>query len=542
MAGSTIDGGGGSYNTLTLSYDYTNSVGMTQIDPVTGQLVLIPPNPSNSVYDLTKVGISRVESLQASGPGAYSSTTTVIKADTASLKDFTSITLSGNAVLTTEAATFDLSGKSIYGYSGGGAVTSLNAVGTIFTVDSASVAVSIQGGAGQDTVMVKGVALTEAQRAQIFTGSVETIIDNSGTYINLDTVAPKAVLVGVSGQANYQNGHVLTGSLGVADAGLTVTIHEGATVLGTAIADSSGHFAFAFNDTKDGGSHAYSLTASATDHAGNSGVSDTFVFNFDYGANRDLFGDVVTDQGSEAGQIYALFDGLLNRAPDVSGWSSFVSTLKAGVSLHDLAQSVLTSSEFTARFGDVTQMSDKTFVDELYGIALGRGPDVAGEQKWLSELANGTSRADVSLGFALSTENAAQIAPAFQFGVFVPDAVETNVARLYYGLLDRSPDAGGQQNWVSYSKAGNALSSIAQEFLRSAEYHALHPDVQSDAQYIASLYEGALGRTPEATGQQSWLDALAHGATRAEVAVGIAESVEAHEHLLGKVEASWHLV
>lgn len=57
------------------------------------------------------------------------------------------------------------------------------------------------------------------------------------------------------------------------------------------------------------------------------------------------------------------------------------------------------------------------------------------------------------------------------------------------------------------------------------------------------VYDGALGRSTagDPKGGQFWLDALSHGVSRAEVAVGIAESPEAQAHLLASIEAGYHL-
>ncbi|KQP72784.1 hypothetical protein ASF60_11580 [Methylobacterium sp. Leaf113] len=53
----------------------------------------------------------------------------------------------------------------------------------------------MQGGAGQDTVVVKGQTLTAAQRDQIFTGSVETVTDASGTYTKPPLPAGTTLLI-----------------------------------------------------------------------------------------------------------------------------------------------------------------------------------------------------------------------------------------------------------------------------------------------------------------------------------------------------------
>ena len=64
----------------------------------------------------------------------------------------------------------------------------------------------------------------------------------------------------------------------------------------------------------------------------------------------------------------------------------------------------------------------------------------------------------------------------------------------------------------------------------------------TDTAFVQALYEGALGRSADATGLQSWTDALTHGASRADVAVGIAESPEAHVHLTSVIENGWRLI
>ena len=70
-------------------------------------------------------------------------------------------------------------------------------------------------------------------------------------------------------------------------------------------------------------------------------------------ATAPAIGAVTHDSQSHAGEVYGLFDGLLGRVPDPAGWESFVPALDHGLSPHDLAQTILNSSEWTSRFGDV---------------------------------------------------------------------------------------------------------------------------------------------------------------------------------------------
>ena len=58
---------------------------------------------------------------------------------------------------------------------------------------------------------------------------------------------------------------------------------------------------------------------------------------------------------------------------------------------------------------------------------------------------------------------------------------------------------------------------------------------------MQSVYAGALGRPADAGGLDYYEGLLAHGTSRATVATTIAESAEAQIHLVGHVEAGWHL-
>ncbi|GAA0270216.1 hypothetical protein LNAOJCKE_5720 [Methylorubrum aminovorans] len=147
----------------------------------------------------------------------------------------------------------------------------------------------------------------------------------------------------------------------------------------------------------------------------------------------------------------------------------------------------------------------------------------------------------MAISFAFSPENVAGLQPALDRGIFTADAHATDAARFYYGILDRAPDAAGLTFFAQVGAQGTSLTSLAQSFLDSAEYASTHANL-TDAAFVQALYEGALGRSADAARLQGWTDALTHGATRADVAVGIAESPEAHVHLASVIENGWHLI
>ena len=244
------------------------------------------------------------------------------------------------------------------------------------------------------------------------------------------------------------------------------------------------------------------------------------------------------DPASPGGEIYALYEGLLGRAPDPLGLEGWASALAHGTSLHDVAHAFLTSPEGQARAG---ALDNAAFVEQLYGATLHRHSDAAGLSAWTQQLDAGSARADVALGFALSPEHLASLQGAFDAGVFVPDAAAASVARLYYAVLDRAPDAAGLSYWTSIIGTGASLDSVAQAFLGAPEVQARTGGL-TNAQYVDWLYQNALGRHAESAGLSYWTDQLDHGGARAGVTTAIGESVEAQQHHLADIEAGWHLL
>ncbi|MEA1832368.1 DUF4214 domain-containing protein [Methylobacterium durans] len=254
--------------------------------------------------------------------------------------------------------------------------------------------------------------------------------------------------------------------------------------------------------------------------------------------NKSFFGEVSNDPHSAAGEVYALYDAVLHRPSDVGGQQYWTGLHSAGLSLHDLAQAFLDSSEGQSHLGSGDNLS---FVQALYQTALDRVGDTGGVQYWTSALDQGLSRADAIVSFAFSTENLAGLQSAYGAGIFTADADAGEAARLYYGLLNRAPDAGGLQYWTGALKGGLSDADAAQSFIGSTEHQVKYASL-TDAAFVDTLYQNALGRQADTGGHDYWAGILAQGGSRASVAVGITQSDEAHQHLLSFIETGWHLV
>ena len=217
----------------------------------------------------------------------------------------------------------------------------------------------------------------------------------------------------------------------------------------------------------------------------------------------------VVETEAEASAL-RLYEGLLGRDADQIGAEYWSAQAAAGTSQTSIAETFLSGKEYQNHLND-------SFVEGLYTSLLDRPADEEGEAAWLNALANGTSRADVVAAFAEGTE-------AQKVNLSNSEYVDA----LYDSALGRTAEAEGLTNWVAQLSAGVSRGDIADQIFGSTE--AAH---HANTEFVDSLYTNALGRTDtdtDAVGKAGWLAALDHGATQAEVVVGIVGSQEAQDH------------
>jgi serralysin len=109
--------------------------------------------------------------------------------------------------------------------------------------------------------------------------------------------------------------------------------------------------------------------------------------------------------------------------------------------------------------------------------------------------------------------------------LFVLGAPQAAVARLYTSAFGRTPDIAGFEAQAHASDAGMSLLDLARNFINSAEGQA-HFGTADNTAFATALYRTALGRDPDPSGLQAWLNFLGAGHERAEMLVGFANSAE----------------
>jgi O-antigen biosynthesis protein len=102
------------------------------------------------------------------------------------------------------------------------------------------------------------------------------------------------------------------------------------------------------------------------------------------------------------------------------------------------------------------------------------------------------------------------------------------VNSLYRAAFGRLAEESGLAHYVHELQSGMSLESLAEDFVRSAEFRQRHGLSQEvDIRYVTALYRDGLGRPPELERLAFWLAEQEKGATRAKVLAGIAASDEA---------------
>jgi hypothetical protein len=122
-------------------------------------------------------------------------------------------------------------------------------------------------------------------------------------------------------------------------------------------------------------------------------------------AHSDSIENIRVADTDTALSIARLYQTVFDRTPDGSGlnfWIDQWEDISQNLSLSRIADEFVNSDEFVTTYGS---LDDSAFVTALYDNVLGRTPDNTGLDFWTSQLASGSARADIVVGFSESLEN-----------------------------------------------------------------------------------------------------------------------------------------
>ena len=164
------------------------------------------------------------------------------------------------------------------------------------------------------------------------------------------------------------------------------------------------------------------------------------------------------------------------------------------------------------------------FVTRFYELCLGRSPDSAGLDGWVSALRDGTQTGgDVAYGFVFSAEFLSK-----------NTTDEEYLQVLYEAFFDRQPDSAGKRGWLDAIKNGASREDVLNGFIYAAEFnnlcdrYVIFPNKGAQvADFVARFYQLCLSRSPDRAGLDGWTNAMLSGTrTGADVAFGFIFSPE----------------
>jgi hypothetical protein len=180
-----------------------------------------------------------------------------------------------------------------------------------------------------------------------------------------------------------------------------------------------------------------------------------------------------------AGEYYSL----LGRAPDRAGFDNWVSRMQNGLAPEAVEAGFVASAEYVQNHGN----EPVAWLDGVYHDLLNRAPDISGLDSWMADLANGASSNDVALGIATSVERESMV-----------------VEQDYELFLGRNADPDGLAHWVNQmQQQGWTRADVATDIAASDEFFANSNN--DPGQFIINLYQDALNRTPDQGEIDNWL-------------------------------------
>jgi hypothetical protein len=153
-----------------------------------------------------------------------------------------------------------------------------------------------------------------------------------------------------------------------------------------------------------------------------------------------------------------------------------------------------------------SQAKNAAWVELVYHDLLGRSATTSELQTWLNSMAGGMSMSTVVQSLLRGQEFATR-----------------RVTAWYELYLNRAPDSAGLSFFVGQLEHGTSANYVRLEILASQEYFALQGN--SATNFVTSLYQNILGRTPQGNEASSWVS-LASGGNRTGVVAGILGSME----------------
>jgi streptogramin lyase len=329
------------------------------------------------------------------------------------------------------------------------------------------------------------VAIQDAGGAAVLTTSTVSVFDVPLTASGMTLIStqgsasggPVALFTdpGSTGTATNYTALITWGDGHTSPGSITANGGGSFTVSGSTIYAAEGPYSVSIHITDAGGS---AITTASVVHVARSGPLPTNLSAVSLGLTKsaEYYSSVVT----------GAYQRYLQRNPDAIGLAFWVSRLQSGLTDEQLEAGFIGSPEYIQNHGGTRA----GWVVGLYHDLLGRAPDAAGLNNWLSQLNQGATPYSIALGFAAGAEREA-----------------IRVTADYQRYLGRAPSVDEVAYWVDqFVNHGQTNEDLIAGFVGSVEYFYRHYGNVPD--YLQSVYADVLNRSPDAAGVDHWVSAL----------------------------------
>jgi hypothetical protein len=192
--------------------------------------------------------------------------------------------------------------------------------------------------------------------------------------------------------------------------------------------------------------------------------------------------------------VSGFYQDVLGRQPDPVGLAAWIGFLQTNCNAAGF--NTLGVAFFDSpEFRTAHPLTLNGLVTTLYRAFLDRDPDPGGLAGWVQHFR--MARVNLANGPFILSEEFRNLLP----NRADPVAVGAVVTRFYADILGRSPDQTGLNAWVNYIVATGDLEGVAVAFITAAEFES-QPLTSRD--YVTILYRAFLGREPDVHGLDGW--------------------------------------
>ncbi len=201
-----------------------------------------------------------------------------------------------------------------------------------------------------------------------------------------------------------------------------------------------------------------------------------------------------------------LYESLLSRDPQPNeGVNSWFVELQQGTPDANVVGGIAASDEYFTRLAPNhnNQLQEQRWIGQTFLDVVARPVDSGNLGIWFTALERGQPRQDLTRLLVNSTEYRTR-----------------EINQVYQQFLGHAADSKGLNTYLQAFTGGARLEQIKAVILGSSEYYFGHGR-GTDAGFLNAVYLDVLGRSIDQTGLNFWGGALAAGAQRSDVALGI---------------------